>query len=144
MEDNKFFKRAGRINSVLYLLLLVLSICFVIYGFVSSNNWRTHNTVEITENSNSDEQIENLRLSDISTVCGKDIQYIKLNSAPQTKGFSSGGYGNMTRNIVFFAGSDMNSHWLFDTNSYLIDEINQIQKIADDYKEKKQYQYITK
>jgi hypothetical protein len=137
VDENRFFKWTGRVNSILFLLLLVLSIGFVIYGFISSNNWRNRNAVEVTDLGNAVEDIEGFRLSDISIVCGKDIQYVKLNSQAKSKGFSSGsGYHNVTRNLVFFVGRDMNSHWLFDSNMFLIRKIDQLQKNANDCKEK--------
>ncbi|MCK5353492.1 MAG: hypothetical protein KAJ63_00120 [Methyloprofundus sp.] len=126
-EGNNFFKWTGRISSVLFLLLLVLSIGIVIFGIYESNNWNKRNSVEIT-GKNPNKPIENLHLGRITKVCGKDIQYVPLTSDSNSKGFSSGGYGNITRNVVFFVGEEMNAHWLFNTDSYLIDKIQQIKK----------------
>lgn len=117
-------------------MLLLLLIGLVIYGILENNKWGNRNTVEIIDEVNSGEEIEDLRLSDITKVSGKDIQYVKLNSAPESKGFSSGGYGNVIRNVVFFVGDNMDSHWLFDANTYLIDEIDQLKKNADDCENK--------
>ncbi|MEY8214877.1 MAG: hypothetical protein RPR97_10410 [Colwellia sp.] len=136
MEENKFFKWAARVNSLLFLVLLVISIGFVSFGILESNKWSARNEVEVTDKSGSSEEVEDLRLGDITKVCGSDIQYVKLNSSAKSRGFSSGGYGYTTRNVVFFEGVEMVSHWLFDTNSYSIREIDQLQKKADDCKDR--------
>jgi len=136
VEQKKFFTWTSRINSILFLILLILSIGFVIYGILESKKWGQRNVVEVIDKKSADKAIEDLRLSNISKVCGKDIHFVKLKSAPKSKEFSSGGYSNITRNIVFFAGSEMKSHWLFDTDKYLINEIDQLKKNADDCKDK--------
>ena len=137
MEKNKFFIWTSRATSILFLLLVVIAIGFTIYGIFESNKWGKRNTVEVIGEQSEDEKVEDLRLSTITKVCGKDIQYVKLNSSRKSKGFSSGGYGSATRNIVFFVGSNMDSHWLFETNKYLINEVDQLKKEADDCKEEK-------
>ncbi len=78
-----------------------------------------------------------MRLSNITKVCGKDIQYVKLNSSRPSKGFSSGGYGSNIRNVVFFVGQEMQSHWIFDTNKYLIAKVIQLKTKNDDCKKSK-------
>lgn len=136
MEQNKFFIWTSRATSILFLLLIIAVFGFTVYGMFVSKKWGERNTVEVIGELPNDEIVEDLRLSNITKVCGKDIQYVKLNSSNSSKGFSSGGYGSLTRNVVFFVGSDMESHWLFDTNKYLIDEIDQLKKNADDCKDK--------
>ena len=136
MEQNRFFRWVSRINSILFLILLTLSIGLVLYGISESNKWSHRNTVEVIDKTAQDDNNQDLRLSDITQVCGKDIQYVKLSSALKSKGFSSGGYGSVTRNVIFFTGDEMNSHWLYDTNKYLITEINQLKKKADNCKER--------
>jgi hypothetical protein len=136
MEQNRFFIWTSRVTSILFLLLVVIAIGFMLYGILESNKWGQKNTVEVIGEQSQDEKIENLRLGNINKVCGKDIQYVKLNSSRKSKGFSSGGYGVATRNIVFFVGPDMESHWLFETNKYHISKVEQLNKEADDCKKK--------
>lgn len=136
MEQNRFFIWTSRINSILFLLLLAASICFVIYGMFESNKWGRRNAVEVTVEQPKGEEIEDLRLSGISKVCGNDIQFVKLNSPKKSKMLSSGGYGSNTRNLVFFVGREMESHWLFDTNKYLVDEVDQLKKVGDNCEDK--------
>lgn len=136
MEQNKFFIWLSRINSIFFLLLLISSIGLVLFGLFESNKWSQRNTVEVIDEESPFAIVEDLRLGRINKVCGRDIQYIKLNTKANSKGFSSGGYSTTTRNIVFFAGNNMDSHWLFESNNYLIEEINQLKKQADDCKDK--------
>jgi hypothetical protein len=136
MEQSKFFLWTSRVTSILFLLLIAIVIGFTIYGIFESKKWGGRNTVEVVGEQLDDEVIEDLRLSNITKVCGKDVQYVKLDSTNSSKGFSSGGYGSLTRNVVFFVGTDMDSHWLFDTNKYLINEIDQLKKKADDCKDR--------
>jgi hypothetical protein len=98
-----------------------------------TNKWGNRNTVEIIDNK-SDENIENLRLSDISKVCGQDIQYIKLKTPRESKGYSSSGYRSNTRNVIFFIGADMEAHWLFNTNKNFISKMNQLKIKSDNCK----------
>ncbi|MCU7958617.1 MAG: hypothetical protein KZQ58_01185 [gamma proteobacterium symbiont of Bathyaustriella thionipta] len=134
MEQNRFFLWISRASSVLFLLLLLLAIGFLFLGVFQSNKWNGRNTVEIVDDK-INEGIEDLRLSNITKVCGKDIQYVKLNSSRHSKGFSSGGYGSNIRNVVFFVGQDMQSHWIFDTNKYLIAKVIQLKTKTDDCKD---------
>ena len=136
METNSFFKWTQRINSILFLALLVISIGFVSYGFIESNRWKNQNTVTLAEDKASAPEIENLQLGGITNICGKDIQYVELTSTSSPKSFSSGGYNRTTRNIIFFSGEEMNSHWLFDKNDYLIDNMDQLRIHGDDCKDK--------
>lgn len=135
MEQNKFFKWTQRINSILFLLLLVLSIGFLTFMIFESNKWGERNTVEVVDKKNNEEP-EKLRLSQITKVCGQDIQYVELNTPRNSKGFSSGGYGSNTRNVIFFVGQEMRSHWLFQENTYLITEIRQLKVKSDKCKNK--------
>ena len=87
METNSFFKWTQRINSILFLALLVISIGFVSYGFIESNRWKNQNTVTLAEDKASAPEIENLQLGGITNICGKDIQYVELTSTSSPKSF---------------------------------------------------------
>jgi hypothetical protein len=136
MEQNKFFIWTSRITSILFLLLLVISIGLAIYVMQESRKWGARNSVEIVGEVAEDDVAEDLRLGSIINVCGKDVQYVMLSSSSSTKGLSSGGYGSRIRNIVFFVGSEMDSHWLFDTNKHLINSTSQLKTSGDSCKEK--------
>jgi hypothetical protein len=130
MENNKFFKWIGRINSILFLTLIVLSIGFVIFGIFQSNKWSDRDVVEVRDEKGAKNTDEELKLSDITNVCGKDIRYLELRSEATDRGLSSGGYGHRTRNLIFFVGKEMESHWLFENNNYLIEKVVQLKREA--------------
>lgn len=132
MDNNKFFKWTSRINSILFLVLLIISIVFATIAFIESNKWENRNSVKVTDEKNTESTEENMKLGDINKICGKEIKYIELTSTKSEKGLSSSGYDNTTRNIIFFTGKEMNSHWLYDTNQYLIKKTEQLKKNADD------------
>lgn len=131
MENSKFFRWIGRLNSILFLLLIVLSIGFVIFGIFQSKKWNDRDIVKVTDEKGLKNTDEELKLSDITNVCGKDIQYVELRSRATDRGLSSGGYGQRIRNLIFFVGKEMDSHWLFDNNRYLIEKVVQLKKKAD-------------
>ena len=135
METNSFFKWTQRINSILFLALRVKSIGFICYGFIESNRWQNQNTVTLAEDKTAAPEIENLQLGGITNICGKDIQYVELTSTSSPKSFSSGGYNRTTRNIIFFSGKEMTSHWIFDRNDYLIEKVQQLQVHDDNCKD---------
>ncbi len=136
MEQNKFFLWISRTASILFLLLIVVAIGFLFYGFSESKRWSNRNTVEITEEKPTTETVKNLKLSNITKVCGKDIQYVKLSSGSNSKGFSSSSYRQSTRNVIFFVGEEMNSHWLYNTDNHLINKIVQLKTKAHNCKDK--------
>lgn len=118
METNRIFLWVSRINSVLFLLLLLLGIGLAIIGVIESINWDDDRAVEIVNDEQKTEQQESLRLGTINRVCGYDVKYVELQTGRGGK-FSSGG-GIQTRNVIFFSGDSNTAHWLFETNQYLI------------------------
>ncbi|MFT3930935.1 MAG: hypothetical protein QM709_11650 [Spongiibacteraceae bacterium] len=137
MEQNRFFNWISRINSILFLLLLAVSLAFVIFLFLDSNHWARRNQVEVADKASNEQKLEDLRLSDIQAVCGTNVQYVKLTSQSSSKGFSSGGYDSSIRNIIFFEGEDLKSHWLFDSNSFVIETMDVLEVDDHDCKGKK-------
>ena len=137
MEQNRFFRWISRINSILFLLLLLSSLVFVIYGIFESSNWRDRNKVEVVDKKSDKLKVDDLHLSDIESVCGTNIQYVKLESRNDSRGFSSGRYGSATRNIIFFEGQYLKSHWLFDSNGFVINQIDVLHTESNDCKSRK-------
>jgi hypothetical protein len=93
------------------------------------------NEVEVKQSKNSKTTIEpeeTLRLGSITKVNGINVQYLKLNSRKQKRG-----YQENTRNIVFFEGKDMKSHWLFDTDNNMIEKVTPLLKPDNKSDEKK-------
>lgn len=55
MEQNSFFKWIGRINSMCFLILILMSIGLILFLFVESNDWNAKRTVEVKDKSDSSE-----------------------------------------------------------------------------------------
>lgn len=133
MQENAFFKWTARINSVLFLFLIILMIGLVIYVYITTRTMFAPNEVVVKQTSSSktiDDSNEPLRLGKITKVYGNDVQYLRLNSTKQKRG-----YQENTRNIVFFEGEDLKSHWLFKTNNNKIEKVSQLLKPANNAEE---------
>jgi len=139
METNLFFKWINRINSVIFMILILTGIGLFIFLYTQSNDWKSRRTVEVKDTS---ENITELRLGSITRVCGHDVQYVELSSAGTSKGFSSGGYSNQIRNVVYFTGTELKHHWLYDNNNYLIENIAQLNAKDYEYEDSKEKQTV--
>lgn len=119
MEPNRFFVVIQRINSVLFLLLLLGGLALMAFGFYESSRWERNNQVVVAPQEEGETDVE-LFVGDLEGVCGHDVQYVELEARERGGKFSSGGYGAETRNLLFLRGSEMSSAWLFEGNQQLI------------------------
>ena len=116
------------------MILLILIIGLVLYIFNETKIWFAPNEVEVKQTSTSKTYVdpeETLRLGTITKLNGNNIQYLRLNAIKQKRG-----YQKNTRNIVFFEGDDMKSHWLFETNNNKIEIIDHLQKSEDELEQR--------
>lgn len=121
MESNRFFVVVQRINSVLFLLLLLGGLGLMAFGFYESSRWEHNNQVVVAPQADGESDVE-LFVGDLEGVSGHDVQYVELQARERGGKFSSGGYGAETRNLLFLRGSEMSSAWLFEGNQQLISE----------------------
>lgn len=118
MEESKIFRVINRINSVFFLLLLLGALFLILMATFQSNKWQDRRTVEVIEDTNSGETNKiDLILGGLNEIDGHNVQYVELESKRSGGKFSSGYSGGETRNILFFVGPDMDSHWLYDKHS---------------------------
>jgi len=119
MENNKVFVVINRINSILFLLLLLVSLAGSIFIFQEISNSTRRNSIEISTPDKASKEI--IELSDVETVRGKDIQYIRVYSK---KGgvLASGSYTRTLRNLLFLNSIGDEPNWLLPDNN---SEINQ-------------------
>ncbi|MBL4660045.1 MAG: hypothetical protein JKY19_06795 [Alcanivoracaceae bacterium] len=131
MQESGFFKWVIRINSLLFLLFLMLGIGVSLYGFHLINRvTSSSNEVVISQSGSSqtDEEVkESFLLEDITTVSGNDVQYLMLNAKTTKRG-----YRKDIRNVVFFEGEQMKSHWLFENNDNKFEVMQQLKRPIDD------------
>lgn len=126
MDTIKFFRVVSRINSILFLLIL-LAVAYLLFDFSKSFYDRpVRGAVDIIEDPSTDESPTlELRLGRISWVNGTDTQYVTLET--QAKGGKLSGYeASETLNVLFISGEAFDSHWLFGHQRYRITSISSL------------------
>lgn len=129
MENNNFFFVINRINSILFLILLLVGLTGSFFLVQELTQKTRRNSVEIKlQNNNSKEIIE---LSDVEKVRGLDIQYLRVYSR---KGgvLASGGYSRTLRNLLFLSLSGDEPTWLLPNNDSKIIRNHQLTHRADE------------
>ena len=121
MEQAKVFGIINKINSILFLLLLVGGFFLIVSGMFLSSSWQDKRAVEVVQNDaeGKQEKIE-LILDDIENIPGSDTQYVHLKTKRSGGKFSSYSGGGETRNVLFFTGSKLNTHWLYQNHIFNI------------------------
>ncbi|MDX8377668.1 MAG: hypothetical protein R8L53_06550 [Mariprofundales bacterium] len=121
MEQNKFFIIISRINSVLILLVAIGAIISMAVVMGASNDWGNINTVRVKAGSDeSENESIDLRLGSLEEMTGHNIQTINLLSDKKSRGLSSGYGGSQIRNVLFLSGENLESKWLYEKHSNLI------------------------
>ncbi len=129
MENNKVFIVINRINAILFLLLLLAGLTgsvFIIQEF--SNNSR-RNAIEISTPDKESKEI--IELSEVRTVYGNDIQYIRVYSKKDGV-LASGGYTRSLRNLLFLNSIGNEPTWLLHDNNSKIIHNRQLTKKIDE------------
>jgi hypothetical protein len=126
MDTIKFFRIISRLNSVLFLLILLASAYWLIQINTSFGDRPVRGAVDVVEDPTAEESPTlELRLGRISWVNGTDTQYVPLET--QAQGGKLSGYDpSETLNVLFVAGDSFDSHWLFDHQRYRIVSISSL------------------
>jgi len=126
MDTIKFFRIVSRLNSVLFLLILLASAYWLIQINTSFGDRPVRGAVDIVEDPATGESPTlELRLGRIQWVNGTDTQYVTLET--QAKGGKLSGYEpSETLNVLFVAGDAFDSYWLFDHQRYRIAAISSL------------------
>ncbi|MBF0266377.1 MAG: hypothetical protein HQL46_14020 [Gammaproteobacteria bacterium] len=123
MEWKSVFNTINKIGSSLFVLVFILMIIGIFSSIYFSSSSQDKRTIQITE---SDEKIE-LVLSNIQSIPGEDIQFIKLNA--KTSGYSSYYNQGKLRNVLFFEGGELQTHWLYNTNNNFIHKFSVLRDV---------------
>ncbi len=136
MDRNTFFKAVSQANSLLFLLLMSGGVIIFLFIIFQTSDWQDRRAIEVNEDINvaGERKIE-LRLGTIQQVYGHDVQYVELHSQESNGKFSSGYGSSETRNVLFFVGEDMKSHWLYDTHRNVVNSVSSLTK-QDNYIDK--------
>ena len=128
MEQSAFFRWISRINSMLFLVLLLAAATLAGIQYIQISRWDTEQAVVVGTDSELSRNDIKLSLGNIHRVAGyADVQYIELSSSSQQRGLSSVGYGGgQIRNVVYLVGPELDTHWLYKTHTYLIKDIEQL------------------
>lgn len=125
----RLFLIIGRINSVLFLLVLcgaALSIGWVTFA---GSRWQHRGEVEVAGIGQDTKKLMVLNFERIENIPGTGIQMLRLVSHEKQVKFVSGGYGEREiRNILFLKGKDNATQWLFKSHKNLILVASQLQE----------------
>ena len=125
MENNRLFLYINRLNSILFLLILISTLAFLAYAFAELNRQPNERAVEIEPPGEPSGKREVIELSEVEAVYGHDYQTIMAYSRNDGL-LGSGGYSRTVRNLLFLDPQGSNPRWLMATNDQVITELNQL------------------
>jgi len=131
----RLFVIIGRINSVLLLLVLIGAGISIFLLSWSSNRWQDRGAIEVPGNASTSKPPVLLRFGRIENITGANTQMMLLSAERTSEGFSSGGYGSETRNVLFLTGNEKTARWLFPKQSNLILVTAQLREVSKDHKD---------
>lgn len=122
----RLFIIIGKINSVLFLLVLLGVAGSISWMTLESSRWQRRGTVEVAESESGTNKSILLNFERVESITGTDAQMMRLSAQRKSGKFSSGGYGSETRNVLFLNGSEKVARWLFKEHKNLILVSNQL------------------
>ncbi len=121
MDRDRIFLIINRVNSVLFLTILLGVAAIILFSFLLPGNRQHKGAVEVFEDLDStDNSMVKLRLGNIQEVTGHDVQYVELSSERGGRKLLSGYESPETRNVLFLVGKDMAAHWLYEHHRFII------------------------
>ena len=114
MGNNKIFININRLNSVLFLVLLISSLVGAYFIFQEITKSTRRNAVEISTPDKETKEI--IELSDVETIHDKGVQYIRVYSKRDGV-LKSGGYSRTLRNLLFLSQVGGEPTWLLPNNN---------------------------
>lgn len=130
MESNKFFMTVARVNSLLFLAILVATLVGILFIVADFSESRNGNIVEVSEDpeDSSSKKVE-LVLRHINEVEGTATKYVHLESRSGGGKFSKR-YGGDTRNILFIDESDK-TRWLLENHQSVVIRHHELKTVSD-------------
>ncbi|PWK48590.1 hypothetical protein C8D97_109141 [Pleionea mediterranea] len=139
METSKFFLFINRLNSILFLLALLLVTGSILFLINETQN-RPHKSLEIEAPAGDEIAKEKLKLSNVHYVSGHEIQYLFARSTKYGR-LASGGYSYTDRNVLFLDRKGDKPVWLFESNDNVIISMRQLSVAIDEKERKAKYIY---
>lgn len=118
MESNRFFVVIQRINSLLFLLVLLGALALLSYVSWESSQRRARNAIQLAPEQAARTPTEFLA-GRMESVRGLDVHYVAVEAREGGRGISKG-YSTTTRNLLFLRGAVLTPQWLFETHQQLI------------------------
>ena len=118
----RIFVIIGRINSVLLLVVLLGASALIFIGWISWSGtpWQRRGAIEVPAAQAEKASPVFLQFGRVKNIPGTDTQMMELTIEDKSGKFSSGGYANEIRNVLFLTGNEKKARWLFPMHSNLI------------------------
>ena len=143
----RLFILIARINSVLFLLILLCAAGSIALMTLGSNRWQRRGAVEVHETESGLQKQILLSFEKIESIAGANTQMMRLTTQDKSGKLSSGGYGNETRNILFLVGTEKTARWLFKDHKHHILDASQLKEGLGNSKERPTtalyFEYVT-
>ena len=139
METNRFFLLINRLNSILFLLALLLVIGSILF-FIKESQYRPHKSLEIEAPAGDKGAKEKLKLSNVHYVGGHGIQYLFARSTKDGR-LASGGNSYTDRNVLFLDRKGDKPIWLFKSNDNVIISMRPLSVTINEKQNKTKYFY---
>lgn len=123
----RLFIIIGKINSILLLLVLIGAAGTIIWLNIESGQSRRRGQIEVPEAEAGGKKQILLNFEKVENITGGNAQMMRLTTQEKSAKFSSGGYGNETRNVLFLTGTEKVARWLFKDHKNLILVTSQLQ-----------------
>lgn len=126
MEDNQFFKLIWRFNSLIFMIggiLAIVILLFAGYRIIQETMGErsTQNIVNVQQDKSVREQ---WALGHLAKIPGSPYLMIPLNSDQHYAQSYYNKSASSVRNYLFINGHTNAQHWLFETNRYLISDVD--------------------
>ncbi len=130
----RIFVIIGRINSVLLLVALLGASALIFIGWMSwsGSPWQRRGAIEVPAAQDEKASPVFLQFGRVKNIPGANTQMMELTTEDKSGKFSSGGYANEIRNVLFLTGNEKKARWLFPTHSNLILAAAQLREDSGD------------
>lgn len=122
----RLFTIIGRINSLLFLLILLGAGISMAWGMARSAQWAHRDAIEVTQAESGDSRTVSLQFGRAERVAGSSTVMTALRTTGTGKVFSGSGSGSSTRNFLFVTGAERNARWLFEHHQNNVLDSSQI------------------
>jgi hypothetical protein len=126
---DKFFTTVARINSVLFLLIL-LGVVLGVLGSMAYDSLRPTSPVPanivVSEAASGESKPLQLRLGEPQSMVGTGYLMMRLETRGQGAKFASGGSDGETRNLLLINAAQRRSNWVFKDQQNSVTDIDQL------------------